>query len=116
MYKRQQQVLALSLSGTLPNNVAARLPSMVAENQIHYLMAYQFVLDNFARLAQVAGEMFGSSGWLIPGAGSVFNSPERAGQVVQDQQRLAGDKGARTAARVAAHIRLKAALAAREVL
>ncbi len=111
-----QQVLALSLAGSLPNNVAARLPSMVSGNHIHHAMAYQFVLDNFPRLAQVAGEMFGSSAWLVPGAGGAFNSPERADQVVQDQQRLAGDKGARTAARMAAHIRLKAALAAREAL
>ena len=111
-----QQVLALSLAGSLPNNVASRLPSMVSNNHIHSLMAYQFVLENFPRLAQVAGEMFGSSAWLVPGAGGAFNTPERADQVVQDQQRLAGDKGARTAARMAAHIRLKAALAAREAL
>ena len=109
-------MLALSLAGSLPNNVAARLPSMLSNNHIHHAMAYQFVLDNFPRLAQVAGEMFGSSAWLVPGAGGAFNSPERADQVVQDQQRLAGDKGARTAARMAAHIRLKAALAAREAL
>jgi aminopeptidase N len=111
-----QQVLALSLAGTLPNNVAARLPSMVSNNPIHNQMAYQYVLDNFPRLAQVAGEMFGSSAWLVPGAGGAFNTPERADQLVQDQQRLAGDKGARTAARMAAHIRLKAALVARDAL
>ena len=111
-----QQVLALSLAGTLPNNIAARLPSMVSNNPIHNPMAYQFVLDNFPRLAQVAGEMFGSSAWLVPGAGAAFNTAERADQVVQDQQRLAGDKGARTAARIAARIRLKAALVAREAL
>ena len=111
-----QQVLALSLAGSLPNNVAARLPSLLSNNHIHHAMAYQFVLDNFPRLAQVAGEMFGSSAWLVPGVGGAFNTPERADQVVQDQQRLTGDKGARTAARVAAHIRLKAALAAREAL
>jgi hypothetical protein len=63
-----------------------------------------------------AGEMFGSSAWLVPGVGGAFNTPERADQLVQDQQRLAGDKGARTAARMAAHIRLKAALVAREAL
>lgn len=111
-----QQVLALSLSGTLPNNIAARLPSMVSNNHIHKVMTYQFVLDNFPRLAQVAGEMFGSSAWLVPGVGAAFNTAERAEQVVQDQQRLAGDKGARTAARIAAHIRLKAALVSREAL
>jgi aminopeptidase N len=111
-----QQVLALSLAGSLPNNVAARLPSLLSNNHIHHAMAYQFVLDNFPRLAQVAGEMFGSSAWLVPGVGGAFNTPERADQVVQDQQRLTGDKGARTAARMAAHIRLKAALAAREAL
>ena len=111
-----RQVLDLSLAGLLPNNVAARLPSMVSNNHIHNVMAYQFVLDNFPRLALVAGEMFGSSAWLVPGAGGAFNTPERAEQVVQDQQRLAGDKGTRTAARMAAHIRLKAALVAREAL
>ena len=111
-----QQVLALSLAGSLPNNVAARLPSLLSNNHIHHAMAYQFVLDNFPRLAQVAGEMFGSSAWLVPGASGAFNTPERAEQMVQDQQRLAGDKGTRTAARMAAHIRLKAALVAREAL
>ena len=111
-----QQVLDLSLRGVLPNNIASRLPHLVSENGIHSAMAYQFVIEHYAQLAEVSGEMFGASAWLLPGAASGFNTEAQAQQLLLDQQQKAGDKGAMTAAQVAAQIRLRAVFRARENL
>jgi hypothetical protein len=100
----------------LPNNIASRLPRMVSENGIHSAMAYQFVIEHYAQLAEVSGEMFGASAWLLPGAASGFNTEAQAKQLLLDQQQKAGDKGAMTAAQVAAQIRLRAVFRARENL
>jgi aminopeptidase N len=108
-----KQVLDLSLTGSLPNNISSSLPYMVSEGGVHGDLAYRFVLTHYPQLAEVAGEMFGSSSWLLPGAASGFNTLEMATQLVSDQQRLAGDKGAKSAAIVAAQIRLKAVFQAR---
>ena len=109
-----KQVLELSVRGVLPNNIASRLPNKVAENGLHGAMAYQFVLDNFTKLSQVAGQMFGSSSWLLPGAAAGFNTEERARQLILDQQQKMGDKGVSTAAQVAAQISLRAVFRQRE--
>jgi aminopeptidase N len=109
-----QEVLNLSLRGVLPNNIASRLPHLVSENGIHSAMAYQFVIERYAQLAEVSGEMFGASAWLLPGAASGFNTEAQAQQLLLDQQQKAGDKGAMTAAQVAAQIRLRAVFRARE--
>ena len=109
-----KQVLALSLREVLPNNIASRLPHMVAENGQHGAMAYQFVLDNFTKLSQVAGQMFGSSSWLLPGTALAFNTEERARQLMTDQQQKIGDKGMNAAAQIASQISLRAAFRQRE--
>ena len=109
-----QQVLDLSLRGVLPSNIASRLPHLVSENGIHSAMAYRFVIEHYAQLAEVSGEMFGASAWLVPGAASGFNTEAQAKQLLLDQQQKAGDKGAMTAAQVAAQIRLRAEFRARE--
>ena len=109
-----KQVLELSLRGVLPSNIAARLPSLVSENGIHSAMAYQFALDHYAALAELSGEMFGASSWLIPGAAMGFNTEEQAKQVLADQKQKAGEKGASIASQVAAQISLKARLRQRE--
>ena len=109
-----QQVLALSLKGVLPNNIASRLPHLVSENGLHGAKAYQFVLDHFTALSQMAGQMFGASAWLLPGAASGFNTEERARQLMLDQQQKFGEKGMNTAAQMAAQISLRAAFRQRE--
>ncbi len=109
-----RQALELSLRGVLPNNVASRIPHMVSEKGTHSAMAYQFVMDNFAAFAELSGEMFGASSWLVPGAASGFNTEEQASQLLADQKQKAGDKGAKTAAQVAAQISLRAVLRKRE--
>ena len=111
-----KQVLELSLRGVLPNNIATRLPSLVSENGIHSAMAYQFVLDHYAKLAEMSGDMFGASSWLLPGAASGFNTEDKAIQLLADQKQKAGDKGAQTAAQMASQIRLKASVRQREPL
>lgn len=111
-----KQVLELSLRGALPNNIATRLPSLVSENGIHSTMAYQFVLDHYAKLAEMSGDMFGASSWLLPGAASGFNTEDKAIQLLADQKQKAGDKGAQTAAQMASQIRLKASVRQREPL
>jgi len=108
------QVLELSLNAPLPNNVASNLPQLLSRHGVHSLMAYQFVKDHYAELANKAGEMFGASSWLLPGAASHFHTTEMSQQLLHDQDKLVGDKGAQTAAKVAARIRLKAALRLRE--
>ena len=71
-------------------------------------------MDNFAAFAELSGEMFGASSWLVPGAASGFNTEEQASQLLADQKQKAGDKGAKTAAQVAAQISLRAVLRKRE--
>jgi len=109
-----KQVLELSVRGVLPSNIATRLPSLVSENGIHSAMAYQFVLDHYATLAELSGDMFGASAWLLPGAASGFNTEDKALQLLADQNQKAGDKGTQTAAQMASQIRLKASVRQRE--
>lgn len=112
--KLAKQVLELTLSGVLPNNIASSLPYKMSENGIHSAMVYQFVLDHFSEISKVSGDMFGASSWLLPGASAGFNTEERARQLLADQQQKIGDKGANAAAQVAAQISLRAALRQRE--
>lgn len=109
-----KQVLELSLRNVLPSNIAARIPNLVSENGLHSAMAYQFVLDHYVAFADLAGEMFGGSSWLVPGSATGFNTEDRAQQLLMDQKQKAGDKGANTAAQVAAQISLKARFRQRE--
>jgi aminopeptidase N len=109
-----QQVLELSLRGVLPSNIASRLPILVSEHTHHSALAYQFVLDHFDALAKLSGEMFGASAWLLPATASSFNTEDRAKQLLSDQQKKLGDKGANAAAQIAAQISLKAAIRQRE--
>jgi len=108
-----QQALELSLRGVLPNNIAARLPGLVAGHAHHANLAYQFTLAHYPALAKIAGDMFGASSWLLPQAAAGFSSPQQARQLILDQARLVGEKGATYAALTAARIELKAAIRAR---
>src|SRR3990167_3648991 len=109
-----RQVLALSLDGRLPPNIASRLPGMVADNPAHGELAYGFTVEHWTALADLAGTMYGARSWLLPGAAGGFNRPEDAQRLLRDPQRLLGETGAANAQRIAAQIALLAAVQARE--
>jgi aminopeptidase N len=105
-----EQLLKISIAGGLPNNIAARLPAMVAAHGRHPELAYRFTLDHYAALAAIAGDMFGASASLLPGAAKAFNDQSKGVRLVADQQRLNGESGKMPAAKAAARIALKAAV------
>lgn len=108
-------VLSLSLAGQLPPNIASELPGMVADAGRFGERAYDFTKQNFDALAKLAGVgPFGGSLWLLPNAAQSFHDSTRAAALLEDQQRLAGHAGAAQAGRVAARIRLHAAVRERE--
>lgn len=109
-----RQVLAMSLDGSLPPNIASRLPGMVAENPAHGELAYRFTIDHWTALSDLAGSMSGARSWLLPAAAEGFNRPEDAQRLLRDQQRLLGETGVANAQRIAAQIELLAAVRARE--
>jgi aminopeptidase N len=110
--KRAEEVLAASLTGIAPPNVATALPALVARSSPFGDLAYSYTLSNFKRLGDLAGT-WGRS-FLLPSAASAFNEPERASRLVEDQRREAGADGDVLAAREAEAIRLRAAVKARE--
>lgn len=109
-----RQVLALALRKDLPNNVAPWLPGMVADEPRHADLAYAFVREHWAELAQKTGDMFGAKAWLLPGASDSFANSAAAQRLLADQAQLAGAPGAATAAQIAAQIEMRAAVRARE--
>jgi aminopeptidase N len=110
-----EAVLGLSLSGQLPPNIACELPAMVARAGRFGARAYDFTKQNFEALAKLAGiGPFGGSQWLLPNAAQAFHDTAHAAALMDDQQRLAGHAGAAEAGRVAARIRLHAAVRERE--
>ena len=104
------QLLQLSIARTLPNNIAARLPAMLAGHGRHPELAYRFSVENYSALAAVAGDMFGASASLLPNVASAFNDQSKSVRLVADQQRLSGESGKTPAAKAAARIALKAAV------
>lgn len=109
-----RQVLELSLQADLPTNVAPWLPSMVGDEPAHAAMAYTFVVDHWAQLAETTGDMFGARAWLLPSASKSFNDRAAARRLLADQQRFAGSPGAAPAEQVAAQIELRSEIRARE--
>jgi aminopeptidase N len=108
-------VLALSLSGQLPTNIASELPGMVADAGRFGERAYEFTKRHFEALAKLAGiGPFGGSLWLLPNAAQSFHDGAQAAALLEDQRRLAGEAGTAEAGRVAARIRLNAAVRERE--
>ncbi len=108
-------VLALSLAGQLPTNIATELPGMVADAGRFGERAYEFTKQNFDALAKLAGiGPFGGSLWLLPNAAQAFHDGAQAAALQEDQRRLAGEAGTAEAGRVAARIRLHAAVRERE--
>jgi aminopeptidase N len=110
-----EALLALSLSGGLPPNIAAELPGLVARAASFGALAYEFTRSNWSALAKLAGDgPFGGSLWLLPNAASSFHGADDVAALLRDQQQAAGPAGAATAARVAARIALRAAVRQRE--
>ena len=110
--QRAEQLLALSLKGVAPANVASALPGLVAQLSPFGDLAYRYSLDNWNALAQLAGTR--GRIFLLPGAARGFTSPEQADRLVNDQRRNAGINGDVLAARGAEAIRLRAAVSLRE--
>ncbi|NRF66325.1 M1 family metallopeptidase [Aquincola sp. S2] len=105
------EVLALSLAGTLPPNIASALPGLVGEAGVFGAEAYAFSREHWAALAKLAGTgPFGGNVWLLPSAAKSFNDPAQAAQLVADQHALAGAPGTAAASRIAARIALRAAM------
>ncbi len=111
---RGKELLAASLKAWAPPNIAASIPGMVAERSPLGVLAYDFTLANWDRLAKLAGGNWAGSSWLLPSAANRFNDRARAARLVADQQRKAGPDGAVPAARVSAEIELLAAVRQRE--
>jgi aminopeptidase N len=110
-----QALLARTIDGSLPSNIAAALPGLLAEHSPFGELAYAFTLQHWAALAKLAGTgPFGGSLWLLPNAAASFSDAPRAARLIEDQRRTAGEAGAAAAATVAAHIEVRAALKARE--
>lgn len=110
-----EAVLALALSGRLPTNIACELPGMVAHAGRFGERAYDFTKQNFEALAKLAGiGPFGGSLWLLPNAAQAFHDSAQAAALLEDQRQLAGQAGSAEAGRVAARIRLHAAVRERE--
>ena len=111
---RAQELLATSLKGDLPPNIAAAIPGLVAEHSPLGALAYDFTLMHWDRLARLAGGNWSGSSWLLPSAAAQFNDPARAARLVADQRRKAGKDGDAPAAKVGAAIELRAAVKGRE--
>jgi aminopeptidase N len=110
--QRAQSLLAASLAGVAPANVASAIPGLVARLSPFGELAYRYALANWKPLAELAGtwgKMF-----LLPGAAAGFSTPEQAERLVDDQRRSAGADGDALAAQEAENIRLRAAVKARE--
>jgi len=114
---RARQLLEESLSGRIPPDVSAFLPSKVGERPSLGPLAYEFVLANWSTLSRLAGNgVFGGQNWLLPGASYWSADTAVARQLLLDQQRLAGAAGASTAHQAATGIELRHQLREREAV
>ncbi len=112
-----QELLALSVAGRLPTDMAVRIPGELAQGSPHGALAYRFVLARWADFERLSGDsVFGSRAWLLPNAAQGFHRPEEAARLQADQARLVGETGAQPARETAELIRQRAAWRAREEL
>jgi hypothetical protein len=109
---RAREFLAAALAGIIAPHIASAIPRMVSEDSPFGAMAYGFTLTHWDALAALAGSV--GKNWLLPNAAVKFNDVERAEALLADQRRNAGEDGASPAARVAARIRLLAAVKRRD--
>jgi len=109
---RAETLLAASLAGVAPPNVASSIPGLVARLSPFGEPAYQYTLGHWQPLAALSGSW--GRQFLLPDAAAGFSAPEQAERLLDDQRRNAGPNGATLAARAAEDIRLRAAVRARE--
>jgi hypothetical protein len=86
--------VAAALAGVTTPNVAFELPGMVSSHSPFGELAYNFTLEHWDELANIAGDTMWGRFWLLPNAAARFNEPARAAQLIEDQQRKAGADGA----------------------
>ena len=110
--QRAAEVLELSLAGVLPPNVATSIPGMMARRSPFGTLAYGYAVEHWSALAELSGHV--GRNWLLPTAAEGFNDPQRAAQLIEDQNRLAGVDGTGLASRFAARIELLAQINRRE--
>jgi aminopeptidase N len=106
-----RRLLALSLEDTLPPNVAASLPGMLAQTPAHGELAYAFTRENFDALARKSSEW--GRAYLLPRAASGFNDEAKVAALLADQQRLVGAAGDRAARQTAGDIEFRSRIKAR---
>ncbi|HEX6703829.1 MAG TPA: M1 family metallopeptidase [Albitalea sp.] len=110
---RAEALLAASLAGVAPPNIAAAIPGLVAKESPFGELAYRYTVAHWAQLAELAGTT--AKPELLPKAAAGFNDAQRAAQLIEDQRRAAGPVGNTPAAREAQAIRLRAVVKARSV-
>lgn len=113
---RAAELLAASLAGITPPNVAIELPRLVSDHSPFNALAYAYTEKNWDALAALAGDAMFARHWLLPGVAANFNDPAQADRLVADQQHKDGPDGAAPSARMAARIRLLAAVREREAV
>jgi aminopeptidase N len=106
------RLLALTLGDEWPPGSAAWYAREVGSASGQTRLAQEFVVRNFAALAARASAW--SRAWLLPRAFAGYNRGERADALLVAQRRLLGDDAMGPAEQVAAAIREKAGLRARE--
>ena len=109
---RAEELLAASLAGVAPANIASSLPGMVARHSPFGELAYRYTLGQWPRLAELAGTW--GRQFLLPQASRGFSDAQSAARLVDDQRAMAGADGTALAAREAEDVRLRAAVKARE--
>ena len=106
-----RRLLALSLEDTLPPEIAASLPAMLARFPEHSELAYAFTRDHFDVLSRKQSEW--GRAFLLPWAASGFNDETRATTLLADQQRLLGAAGDKAAKEAAGEIELRSRIKSR---
>ena len=113
--RQARRLLEQSINPQLPPNIRSAIPGMVGANPAHGSTSYDFVLQHWDSLQRAAGVgPFGGRNWLLPGAAASAHDLVMAARLLQDQQRVAGEAGASTAARIAQVIEQRHRLRERE--
>jgi ERAP1-like C-terminal domain len=112
--QRAKEFLAASLAGITTPNIAIAIPGLVSSQSQYGVLAYDFTLEHWDELAQIAGGTIWGRFWLLPNAALRFNEATRAAQLIDDQKRKTGVDGAMPAARVASRIALQSSVRQRD--
>ena len=106
-----RRLLEESLSGRLPPDISALIPSYVAGLPAGGPAAYAFVIANWEQLAALAGQgPFQGRQWLLPQAAAWAADESWAQRLLDDNRRLLAGVGSANAERESAAIRVRAKL------